>query len=168
MDRTQVLGEGCGWVARVIVREWSTKTSVGYYTRTPCPARPGRMALDRAVQGQWPAGAQGHHVSWMSDHGGQPTARAFMDACRLWGFHPAVTSSHHPTGHADPERVRRTLNEACRWLQEWTGPCALGSALERWMTDDNQPDLHSTRGYQPPRPLERAYYSRRRTPFVAA
>jgi putative transposase len=165
---TKVLVEGVGGVYRVIVLEWSTKQIVGYYTGTPCTARHGLMALDMVVQGQCPDGAQGHDVSLMSDHGWQPTSRTFMEACRTVGSHQAFTSDHHPKGNAATERVMRTVKEECLWLQEWTCPVALGSALERWITHDNAHYLHSTPGDKPPRQCEREYYSRHSTPFGAA
>jgi transposase InsO family protein len=168
IDMTKVLVEGFGWVYIVIVLDWYTKKIVGFYTGTPCTARHWLMALDMAVQGQCPDGAQGHSVSLMSDHGCQPTSRAFMEACRILGIQQAFTSDNNPKGNADTERVMRTVKEECLWLQEWTCPFALGSALEHWITYDNEHYLHSTLGYKPPRQFEREYYSRRSTPFVAA
>ena len=168
LEMTKVLVEGVGWVYIVLVLDWYTQKSVGYYAGTPCTARHWRMALDMAGQGQCPDGAQGHAVSLMSDNGGQPPSRAFLEACRILGIPQAFTSDHHPTGKADTERVMRTVKEECLGLQEWTCPFALGSALERWVTHYNEHYLHSTLGYKPPRPLEREYYSRHSTPFVAA
>ena len=104
----------------------------------------------------------------MSDHGCQPTSRAFMDACRLLRIHQAFTRDHNPKGNADTERVIRTVNEACLWLQEWTRLFALVSALDRWMTSYHEYSLHSTLGYRPPRPFEREYYRSHSTPFGAA
>lgn len=126
------------------------------------------MALDMAVQGQCPDGAQGQAVSLRSDKGCQPTSRAFMEACRVLGIHQAFTSDNNPKGNADTERVMRTVKEDCLWLQEWTCPFALASALARWITSYNEHDLHSTLGYKPPRQFEREYYSSHSTPFVAA
>ena len=57
-------------------------------------------------------------VSWMSDHGCQPTSLAFMKACSTLGIHHAFTSDNNPKGNADTERVIRTLKEECLWLQE--------------------------------------------------
>lgn len=168
IDMTKVLVEGFGWVYIVIVLDWYTKKIVGYYTGTPCTARHWLMALDMAVQGQYPEGARGQDVSLMSDNGCQPTSRAFMKACRILGIHQAFTSYNNPKGNADTERVMRTVKEECLWLQEWTCPFALGSALERWITHYNEHYLHSTLGYKPPSQFEREYYSRHSTPFVAA
>jgi putative transposase len=84
IDMTKVLVEGFGWVYIVIVLDWYTKKIVGYYGGTPCTARHWLTALDRAVQGQFPDGARGQDVSLMSDHGCQPTSKAFMEACRIF------------------------------------------------------------------------------------
>ena len=86
----------------------------------------------------------------MSDHGCQPTSKAFTEACRILGIQRALTSDNNPKGHAATEGVMRTVKEACLWLREWTCPFALGSALERWITHDNEHYLHSTLGDKPP------------------
>jgi putative transposase len=75
-----------------------------------------------AVNGQFPDGARGQGVSLMSDNGCQPTAQAFMAACRTLGIQQAFTSDNNPKGNADTERVMRTLKEECLWLQEWATP----------------------------------------------
>jgi len=152
----------------VLVLDGYTKTIVGYDAGVPCTARHGLAALDMAVSRQCPKGARAQGVSWMRDHGCQPTALAVMKACRTWGIQPAFTSDNHSTGNADTERVRRTLTEAGLWRQEWTTPVALIRALEVWMADDHEHDLHSALGYQSPRPFERHDYRSHGTPFVAA
>ncbi|MDQ3830226.1 MAG: integrase core domain-containing protein [Candidatus Tectomicrobia bacterium] len=134
----------------------------------PWTARPWLAALDMAVNRQFPAGARDPGLSLRSDHGCQPTALAFMKACRTVGIRHACTSSNNPTGNADTERVMRPLKEACLWLQEWTTPWALIKALEVWIADDNEHDPHSALGYQSPRQFERHYYLSHGTPFVAA
>ena len=134
----------------------------------PCTARHGLAALDMAVSRQLPEGARDQGWSLMSDHGCQPTALAFMKAWSILGIPHAFTSCNNPTGHADTERVMRTLKEECLWLQEWTSPVALIRALEVWMADDNEHDLHSALGYQSPRQFERHDYRSHGTPFVAA
>jgi putative transposase len=168
IDMTKVLVEGFGWVYIVLGLDWYTKKIVGYDAGTPCTARHWLTALDMAVQGQFPPGARGQDVSLMSDHGCQPTSRAFMEACRILGIQQAFTSYNNPKGNADTERVRRTIKEACLWLQEWTCPFALVRALDSWITYDNEHYLHSSLGYKPPRPFEKEYYGSHSTPFVAA
>jgi putative transposase len=78
---------------------------------------------------------------------------------------PAITT---PKGNADTERVMRTLTAECLWLSEWTSPLALMRALQRWIAHDNEQDLHSSLGYQSPRPFERDYHFSHGTPFMAA
>jgi putative transposase len=121
-----------------------------------------------AVTRQFPAGARDQGLSLMRDTGCQPTALAFMKACRPLGIQQAFTSDTNPKGHADTERVMRTLKEEGLWLSEWTSPFALMRALERWIAHDNEHYLHSSLGYQSPRPFERDYHFSHGTPFVAA
>jgi putative transposase len=91
-----------------------------------------------------------------------------MEAGRSLGIQQAFTSDNNPKGNADTERVMRTVKEECLWLQEWTCPFALVSALDSWITYYNEHYLHSTLGYKPPRQFEMEYYSSHNTPFVAA
>ena len=168
IDMTKVMIEGFGWVYIVLVLDWYTKKIVGYYAGTPCTARHWLAALDMAVNRQCPGGARGQGVSLMSDNGCQPTARAFMQACRALGIQQAFTSYNNPKGNADTERVMRTLKEECLWLQEWTSPFALTRALDVWITDYNEHYLHSALGYQSPSQFERQYYLSHETPFAAA
>lgn len=97
-----------------------------------------------AVRRPCPEGVRDHGLSWRSDHGGQPTAQAFLKACNSLGIRPAVTSDHNPKGHADTERVMRTLNAEGLWRSEWTSPVALMRALDVWIAADHAHDLHST------------------------
>ena len=168
IDMTTVMVEGFGWVSSVLVLDWYTKKIVGDYAGMPCTARHGLEALDRAVNRQFPDGARGKGLSRMSDHGCQPTSTALMQACGILGIQQGCTSYHNPKGHADTERVRRTLKEECLWLQEWSCPFALIKALEVWIADDNEHDLHSALSDKPPRQFERDYHSSHSSPFVAA
>jgi len=76
------------------------------------------LALDSAVQRQFPAGGQGQGLSLMSDNGCQPTSGTFMKTCATLEITQAVTSYNNPKGNADTERLLRTLKEALRWLRE--------------------------------------------------
>jgi hypothetical protein len=62
----------------------------------------------------------------------------------------------------------RTLKEECLWLQEWTCPCELMTALERGMAAYNEHYLPSALGDKPPRQFEREYYTSHGTQFTAA
>jgi putative transposase len=119
---TIVLVEGVGWIDLVVVLAWYTKTVVGHDAGLRCTAQHGLLAIDIAVNRQFPQGARGHGLSLMSDHGCQPTATAFRQACSLLGIEQAFTSDHNPKGNADTARMMRTLKEECLWLHEWTCP----------------------------------------------
>jgi putative transposase len=168
IDMTKVLVQGFGWVYIVVVLDWYTKTIVGHYAGMRCTAQHGLLALDMAVNRQFPEGVQGKGLSLMSDNGCQPTSTAFMRACGTLGIQQAFTSYNNPKGNADTERVIRTLKEECLWLQEWTCPFTLASALETWLKDYNEHYLHSALGYKPPRQFEREYHPSHGTQFVAA
>jgi putative transposase len=168
IDMTKVLVEGFGWVYIVVILDWYTKKIVGYYAGMQCAARHWLAALDMAVNRQFPEGAKGKGLALMSDNGCQPTSVAFMKACRTLEIHQAFTSYSNPKGNADTERVMRTLKEECLWLQEWTCPLALTSALEAWMDEYNEHYLHSALGYKTPRQFERDYYHSPSPPFLAA
>jgi transposase InsO family protein len=168
IDMTKVMVEGFGWVYIVIVLDWYTKKIVGYYAGMPCTARHWAEALDLAVNGQVPDGAQGQGVSLMSDNGCQPTSLAFMRACATLEIHQAFTSYNNPKGNADTERCIRTLKEECLWLHEWTCPFALISAVGAWIDNYNEHYPHSALGYKTPRQVERDYYTCHSPPFAAA
>ena len=92
IDMTKVMVEGFGWVYIVLVLDWYTKKIVGSYAGVPCTARHGLIALDMAVNRQFPEGARDQGLSLMSDNGCQPTALAFMKACSTLGIQQAFTS----------------------------------------------------------------------------
>lgn len=168
IDMTQVLVEGFGWVYIVIVLDWYTKTIMGYHAGLQCRAQQWLAALDMAVNRQFPAGVREQGLSLMSDNGCQPTSAAFMQACSTLGIHQAFTSDNNPKGHADTERVVRTVKEECLWLQEWTCPFTLARALATWIDDYNEHYLHSALGYKTPRQCEREYYLSHGTQLPAA
>ena len=168
IDMTKGLVQGVGWVSIVVVLDWYTKAIVGYSAGLQCKSLDWLTALNMAVNGQFPDGARGRGLSRRSDNGCQPTSLAFMRACATLEGHQAFTRDNNPKGNVDTERVIRTLKEECLWLQEWTCPFALVSALETWIDDDNKHYLHSALGYKTPRQFEREYHTSHSTPFVAA
>ena len=97
---TKVSVEGVGWMSFVVVLDWDTKTIVGHSAGMPGQAQHWLVALDQAVNSQFPAGARGQSLSLMRDNGCQPTSTAFMRACGTLGIPQAVTSDHHPQGNA--------------------------------------------------------------------
>jgi putative transposase len=168
IEMPKVLVEGFGWVYIVVVLDWYTKMIVGYDAGTPCQAQQWLSALAMAVNRQFPAGARGQGLALMSDNGCQPTSTAFLQACGTLGIQQAFTSDNNPKGNADTDRVMRTLKEACLWLQEWTWPFELMTALESGIATYNEQYLHSALGYKPPRQFEREYYTSYGTHFTAA
>jgi putative transposase len=108
---TKVLVEGVGWVYVVIVRDWYTKKIVGSRAGLRCTAHQWLEPVDRAVNTQFPIGAQWHGLSLTSGNDCQPTSGAFLDACRALEIHQAFTSYNNPKGNAATERFRRTLQE---------------------------------------------------------
>ncbi len=78
IDMTKVMIEGFGWIYVVIVIDWYTKKVVGHYTGLQSKAWHWLIALNKAVNYQFPDGARGHSVQLMSDNGCQPTSTSFM------------------------------------------------------------------------------------------
>jgi transposase InsO family protein len=168
IDMTKVMVAGFGWVYIVVVLDWDTKKVVGHDAGVPCTAKHWLAALDMAVNQQLPEGARGMGVALMSDNGCQPTSLAVMEACRSLEIHQAFTSDNKPRGKADTERFMRTLKEECRWLQEWTCPVAVITALDLWIATYHEHYLHSALGYKTPTPFERDHDSSPSPPFLAA
>ncbi len=92
IDMTKVLIDGVGWVYVVLVLDWYTKKIVGHYAGIQAKPWHWLVALNTAVQQQLPDGAKDHGLSLMADNGCQPTAVAFMQACRAMGITQAFTS----------------------------------------------------------------------------
>jgi hypothetical protein len=123
IDMTTELVEGFGCVC---LSSWcsigSPKTIVGSQVDLRSTAQHWLAALDMAVNRQLPEGDRGAGLNLRSDHGCQPTSVAFMRACSALGIQQAFTSDHNPKGHADTERMIRTLKEECLWRHKWTSP----------------------------------------------
>jgi putative transposase len=58
IDMTKVLVEGFGWVYIVLVLDWYTKKIVGYYVGPRCTTQHWLVALDMAVNCQFPSGVR--------------------------------------------------------------------------------------------------------------
>jgi putative transposase len=164
IDMTKVLVRGLGWVCIAVILDWYAQKVAGYYAGLQCTARHWLAALDMAVNRQFPNGARDQALCLMSDNGCQPTSITLMRACRTLGIHQALTSYGNPKGHADTERLIRTLEEECLWLQEWTCPFQLMSAFTDWIDHYHKPYLHSMLGYQSPDQIEQHHLNRRRLP----
>jgi putative transposase len=154
IDMTKVMVEGFGWVYLVVVLDWHTKKVVGHYAGLQARAWHWLVALNRAVNRQFPGGIEGQSLNLMADNGCQPTSLAFMRACAALSIHQVFTSYSNPKGNADTERFLRTLKEELVWLHEWTSPTAFFEALDRWLADYNASYLHSALGYRAPNAVE--------------
>lgn len=168
IDMTKVLVDPIGWGYVVLVLDWYTKKIVGHYAGLQAKRAHWLLALDQAVQRQFPAGVQGQGLSLMSDNGCQPTSGAFMKTCATLGITQAFTSYNNPKGNADTERLRRTLKEELLWLREWTSPLERERALTAWVDWYNTRYLHSALGYRTPCSVEQEHRTSHSTQFVAA
>jgi putative transposase len=166
--RTKVLVEPVGWVYLVLVLDWYTKKIVGHYAGLQAKTAHWLLALEQAVQRQFPEGVQGQGLSLMSDNGCQPTSLIFMRACAALGITQAFTSYNNPKGNADTERLLRTLKEELLWLREWTNPLELEQVLAAWIEWYNTRYLHSALGYRTPCQVEPQHLVSHSTQFVAA
>jgi putative transposase len=117
---------------------WSSSSTghqegVGHYAGLQACAWHWLVALNRAVNRQFPHGIEGQSINLMADNGCQPTALAFMRACAAMGIRHAFTSYNNPKGNADTERFLRTLKEELVWLHEWTSPAVFFAAPDCWI-----------------------------------
>jgi transposase InsO family protein len=167
IDMTKVMIEGFGWIYLVVVLDWHTKKVVGHHAGLQARAWHWLVALNRAVNRQFPNGIEGQRLNLMADNGCQPTSLAFLRACAALGIRQAFTSYSNPKGNADTERFLRTLKEELVWLREWTSPAAFFEALDRWLADYNASYLHSALGYRAPNAFE-AEHLGHATPLAAA
>jgi putative transposase len=74
-----------GWAYIVIVLDWYSKRIVGHYAGTQATSWHWLIALERALNRQFPDGVRGHRLHLMSDNGSQPTSLRFMKACSCSG-----------------------------------------------------------------------------------
>ena len=74
IDMTKVMVEGFGWVYLVVVLDWHTKKVVGHYAGLQARAWHWLVALNRAVNRQFPGGIEGQSLNLMADNGCQPTS----------------------------------------------------------------------------------------------
>jgi transposase InsO family protein len=144
IDMTKFLIPTLGWADVVIVLDWDPKKIVGWNLSLRSRRQEWEAALAMGVPAEFPQGGRGAGVKLGSDHGSQPTASGFMAALSPVGIEPVVTRDDHPQGKAEPDRLRRTIKDKRRWLQEVRPLEAARAAIAQWITvDDTQRDAHA-------------------------
>ncbi len=151
----------------VLVIDWYTKKIVGHYAGLQCRTWQWLIAVNRAVNRQFPEGARDQGLSLMADNGSQPTSRAFLATCQSLGVCQTFTSYNNPKGNADTERMMRTLKEEFTWLCEWRSPAEFIEKLDAWVEQYNNGYLHSRLAYRTPMQHEREYQTRHSTQLAA-
>ncbi|RMH37624.1 MAG: hypothetical protein D6690_02295 [Nitrospirae bacterium] len=108
------------------------------------------------VQAEFPQGICGSGLS-LVDNGSQPTASGFVAALSRLGIEHIFTSYDNPKGHAETERLMRTIKEELLWLREFHTLEEAREAIAQWITvDDNQQYAHSAFRYRRPVEFEAA------------
>jgi putative transposase len=158
IDMTKVLTTHEGWVYIVLVKDWYTKKIVGHFSGLQSKSWHWLLALNRAVNRQFPQGVKDEGLHLMSDNGCQPTSTSFMRTCSQLGVKQAFTSYNNPKGNADTERLMRTMKEELFWLREWESSKQIQEKLDEWVEFYNTKYLHSTLGYMPPARFEENFY----------
>jgi transposase InsO family protein len=167
IDMTKVMIAGFGWVYVVIVLDWHTKKVVGHYAGVRSKAEHWLLALEMAVNAQFPNGVRDQGLNLMSDNGNQPTSLSFMRACSVMGMNQAFTSYNNPKGNADTERFMRTLKEELAWINEFRSAKEFFNALDLWINEYNNSYLHSALGYLSPKQFETNFYKQKIPMFCA-
>ncbi len=168
IDMTKILTES-GWVYVVFVIDWYSKKIVGHHAGYQSKTSDWMMALNMAVNNEFPHGVRDEGLSLMSDNGCQPTSTTFMRDCGYLGIKQAFTSYNNPKGNADTERAIRTAKEELLWLHEWRGLDHIIARLSSWVDDFNNNYLHSSIGLKTPNMVHNgADKNRNNTPLKAA
>ncbi|WP_245523372.1 IS3 family transposase [Spirochaeta thermophila] len=154
IDMTKVLVKGIGWVYLVIVLDWYTKKLVGWKVSVRGRSEEWCVAMEMAVEREFPEGVRGRGLRLVSDNGSQPLSRSFMKAMEVLGIEQVFTSYNNPKGNADTERMIRTMKEELLWLREWEHVGELEEAVRGWAEEYNQHYVHSALGYRSPEEYE--------------
>jgi len=166
IDMTKVLSK-YGWVYVVIVLDWYTKKIVGHYSGKQARTKEWLLALNKALNREYPEGVRGNSLKLISDNGSQPTSLSFMKTCSNLDIKQIFTSYNNPKGNADTERMIRTMKEELFWLREWENERELSIELDRWVEYYNRNYLHSALGFKTPSQKESEFY-RKKTPKKTA
>ena len=133
---------------------------LGSYLKEQSKAKHWILALNEAINLQFPNGIKGNHLYLMSDNGSQPTSKAFTEECKSLGIKQVFTSYNNPKGNADTERFMRTMKEEIVWTEEWNDPILFSKRFKEWIHYYNHEYLHSSLGYNAPVSYEKMFYEK--------
>lgn len=157
IDMTKIMLPLLGWVYLHVVIDWGSKKLLSAYPSLTSKSEDWITALNEAVNQQYPQGIKDAKQipELVSDHGSQPTSKAFKKACDELGIKQIFASYCNPKGNADTERMMRTIKEDLVWPREFDSFDAFKAALTSWIRAYNEDYPHSSIGYMTPYEYER-------------
>jgi len=159
IDMTKFMVNALGWVYLVIVLDWFTKKVVGWRISLRSKTEEWKLALDMALNREFPQGVRGSGLMLVSDNGSQPTSVSFMRDMTTLGIKQVFTSYDNPKGNAETERMMRTIKEEVIWLNEFETLEEAIAKIGHWIeVDYNKRYVHSALGYLSPEEFEAQYY----------
>ena len=108
------------------------------------------LAVELGTANTVPAG-----LELRTDHGPQYTGSDGVTRCDDWGLDHTFAPVGRPTGNAVAERVIRTPEEECVWLEDWDSIAHLQAAIDAWKRQYNQSRPHQASTGSPPRTTPR-------------
>jgi len=151
IDMTKFMVPSVGWVYLIIVLDWYTKKIVGHHLSLRARRQEWEVALDLALQQEFPDGVRGKRLKLISDNGSQPTAVKFIKNMAHLDIEQIFTSYNNPKGNADTERMMRTIKEEVLWLEEFDSFDRAQQKVDHWIRHDyNQLYPHSVLNYKSP------------------
>ena len=155
IDMTKFLvGEAC-WLHCISVIDLFDRMVVGYCVSLRGRAEEWRQALDNALVTRFPDGVRGHELTLLSDNGGQPTSRTFLDALRTCEITPSFIAIGEPKQNAHIERFFRTLKEEEIWPNIYDTVDEAKRAIADFIHYYNENREHSSLGYMTPAEFSR-------------
>jgi len=157
IDMTKIMLPAEGWIYLHVVIDWGSKKLLSAYPSRTSKTEDWVAALNEAVNLQFPHGIREAKSipALVSDHGCQPTSKAFKKVCSELGIHQIFASYSNPKGNADTERMMRTIKEDLVWPREFDSFASFQMALSDWIRAYNEDYPHSSIGYMTPYEYER-------------
>lgn len=152
IDMTKVMIPTFGWIYLHVVIDWGSKKLLSTHMSLTSKSSDWITALNEAVNLQFPNGIKETQYipCLVSDHGSQPTSKAFLKACSELGINQIFASYSNPKGNADTERVIRIIKEDLVWTKEFNSVKEFEIALNNWQKAYNEDYPHSSLGYMTP------------------